>query len=50
MFEEESGYTVKTVAVGSGAAIEQGSRGDADVVFAHSPAAEQKMIDDLFKK
>lgn len=46
MFEEETGYSVKTVAVGSGQAIEQASRGDADVVFAHSPAAEQKMIDD----
>ena len=45
MFEKESGYTVKTVAVGSGQAIEQASRGDADVVLGHSPAAEQKMVD-----
>ena len=46
MFEDETGYSVKTVAVGSGAAIEQGSRGDADVVLVHSPAAEEKMIAD----
>jgi tungstate transport system substrate-binding protein len=45
MFEEETGYTVKTIAVGSGQAIEQASRGDADVVFAHSPAAEREMVE-----
>lgn len=45
MFEAETGYTVKTVAVGSGAAIEQASRGDADVVLVHSPAAEKKMVE-----
>ena len=44
-FEKESGYTVKTVAVGSGQAIEQASRGDADVVLVHSPDAEKKMVD-----
>lgn len=46
MFEEESGYNVQTVAVGSGQAIEQASRGDADVVLVHSPAAEEKMVTD----
>lgn len=45
MFEKESGWTVKTIAVGSGQAIEQASRGDADVVFVHSPAAEKKMVE-----
>ena len=44
-FEEESGLTVKTVAVGSGQAIEMGSRGEADVVLAHSPAAEQDLME-----
>ena len=44
MFEKETGYTVKTVAVGSGQAIEQASRGDADVLLVHSPDAEKKMI------
>jgi tungstate transport system substrate-binding protein len=46
MFESETGYNVQTVAVGSGQAIEQASRGDADVVLVHSPAAEQKMVAD----
>ena len=45
MFEKESGYKVKTVAVGSGQAIEQASRGDADVVLVHSPAAEKTMVE-----
>ncbi|MDP9237236.1 MAG: substrate-binding domain-containing protein [Chloroflexota bacterium] len=44
-FEKETGYTVKTVAVGSGQAIAQASRGDADVVLVHSPAAEKQMVD-----
>jgi tungstate transport system substrate-binding protein len=42
-FETESGLKVKTVAVGSGQAIDMGARGEADVVLAHSPAAEEKM-------
>lgn len=45
-FEKDTGYNLTAVAVGSGAAIAQGSRGDADVVFAHSPAAEKKMVED----
>ncbi len=44
-FEEAEGYTVKTVAVGSGQAIEMGRRGEADVVLAHSPDAEQELME-----
>jgi len=43
-FEKASGYSVKTVAVGSGQAIEMGARGEADVVLAHSPAAEEEFM------
>jgi tungstate transport system substrate-binding protein len=43
-FEKASGRQVKTVAVGSGQAIEMGARGEADVVLAHSPAAEEEMM------
>jgi tungstate transport system substrate-binding protein len=43
-FERESGYPVKTIAVGSGEAIEMGARGEADVVLAHSPAAEEELM------
>jgi len=45
MFERASGYHVKVVAVGSGQALAMGRRGDADVVFVHSPAAEQAFMD-----
>lgn len=44
-FEEETGYTVRLIAGGSGQAIENGTRGDVDALLVHSPAAEQKMID-----
>ena len=40
LFEEQTGYNLKTVAVGSGAALKLGEEGEADVVLAHSPAAE----------
>jgi tungstate transport system substrate-binding protein len=44
MFQDETGYTVKTVAVGSGQAIQMGTNGDADVLLVHSPAAEKTMV------
>lgn len=43
-FERHSGYHVRVVAVGSGQALAMGRRGDADVVFVHSPAAEQAFM------
>ncbi len=43
-FTAETGWAVKTVAVGSGQAIELGRRGEADVVLVHSPAAEEKFM------
>jgi tungstate transport system substrate-binding protein len=43
-FEARSGRKVKTIAVGSGEAIALGSRGEADVVLAHSPAAEEALM------
>jgi tungstate transport system substrate-binding protein len=39
---------VKVIAVGSGQAIENARRGDGDIIIAHSPAAEQKFMDDGF--
>lgn len=44
-FEKETGYIVKTVAVGSGAAIEMGQKGEADALLVHSPADEKKIVD-----
>jgi len=45
LFEEESGDAVKVIAVGSGAAMELGERGDADVLLVHSPAAEIAFVE-----
>jgi len=44
-FETATGYKVKTVAVGSGAALKLGTEGNADVLLVHSPAAEQTFMD-----
>ncbi len=43
-FEKATGYKIKLVAVGSGAAMTLGQNGDADVLLVHSPAAEDKFI------
>jgi tungstate transport system substrate-binding protein len=43
-FTTDTGWQVKTLAVGSGQAIELGRRGEADVLLVHSPAAEQKFV------
>jgi tungstate transport system substrate-binding protein len=39
-FEKRTGYKVKTSAVGTGAALAIGAKGDADVVLVHAPSAE----------
>src|SRR5438128_3735729 len=39
-FERKTGYKVKTSAVGTGAALAIGARGDADVVLVHAPSLE----------
>jgi tungstate transport system substrate-binding protein len=43
-FERKSGCTVKTLAVGSGEAMELGERGDADVLLVHSPEDEEEFM------
>jgi tungstate transport system substrate-binding protein len=47
-FEAQSGFTVQTVAVGSGAALKLGEEGNADVLLVHSPAAEKTFMDGGF--
>ena len=37
MFERQHGYSVKTVAIGTGQALALGARGEADIVLAHAP-------------
>jgi len=48
IFEKESGYMVKTIAVGSGQAMAMGKKGEADVLLVHSPAAEKSFMDEGF--
>jgi tungstate transport system substrate-binding protein len=43
-FENETDRQVKTVAVGSGEAIELASRGEADVLLVHSPDDEEEFM------
>jgi tungstate transport system substrate-binding protein len=43
-FTKATGITVKVVAVGTGQAIDMAKRGDADVLFVHDRAAEEKYI------
>lgn len=43
-FEGQTGYRVKVVSVGSGAAIALGQRGEADVVLAHAPDNERQLV------
>ncbi|MFL5434429.1 MAG: substrate-binding domain-containing protein [Myxococcales bacterium] len=47
-FEKETGYLVKTISVGSGQAMAMGRRGEADVLLVHSPADEQKFMEEGF--
>ena len=43
-FTERTGIAVKVVALGTGQALDVGRRGDADVVFVHDKAAEEKFL------
>ncbi len=47
-FETKTGYVVKVVAVGSGAALKLGQEGNADVLFVHSPSAEKTFMADNY--
>ena len=48
IFEKQTGYFVKTIAVGSGQAMAMGQKGEADVLLVHSPAAEKKFLAEGF--
>jgi len=47
-FKAATGVEVKVVAVGTGQAIDMGRRGDADVLFVHDQAAEEKLVQEGF--
>ena len=46
VFQKQTGFVVKTIAVGSGQAIAMGKRGEADVLLVHSPEAEAALVAD----
>ena len=48
VFKAKTGIDVKVVALGTGQALETGRRGDADVVFVHAKAQEEKFVADGF--
>jgi tungstate transport system substrate-binding protein len=48
IFEKKTGIKIDVVAVGTGAAIEIGKRGDADVVFVHAKEQELKAVEEGF--
>ncbi|MBI2205580.1 MAG: substrate-binding domain-containing protein [Candidatus Rokubacteria bacterium] len=43
-FERKTGYTVKTIAVGTGQALALAARGEADVTLAHAPGLEKPYV------
>jgi len=45
LFERQTRFHVKVIAVGSGQALAMGRRGDADVVLSHAPEAERALVD-----
>ena len=47
-FKKATGIDIKVVAVGTGQAIDMGRRGDADVLFVHDQAAEEKVVAEGF--
>ncbi|MDO5707299.1 MAG: substrate-binding domain-containing protein [Andreesenia angusta] len=45
-FTEETGIKVKTVAVGTGKALEMGRNGEADVLLVHAKSEEEKFVEE----
>ena len=44
MFEQATGYSVKTISVGTGQALALAARGEADVSLCHAPSLEKKYV------
>ena len=44
LFEKNTGYSVKTISVGTGQALALAARGEADVTLAHAPGLEKKYV------
>ena len=50
LFEKETGYQVKVVAVGTGQALQMGQDGNADVLLVHAPTSEKTYMDGGYGK
>jgi tungstate transport system substrate-binding protein len=48
IFKAKTGIDVKVISQGTGQALDTGKRGDADVVFVHAKAQEEKFVADGF--
>ncbi|HEU5195826.1 MAG TPA: substrate-binding domain-containing protein, partial [Methylomirabilota bacterium] len=44
LFEKQTGYSVRTISVGTGQALALAARGEADVTLAHAPSVEKKYV------
>ena len=50
LFEQETGYKLKVVAVGTGQALQMGQDGNADVLLVHAPSSEKTYMDGGYGK
>lgn len=50
MFQKQTGYNVKVVAVGTGEALKMGEEGNADVLLVHAPSSEVTFMEGGFGK
>ncbi len=48
LFKAKTGIDVKVISQGTGQALDTGKRGDADVVFVHAKAQEERFVSDGF--
>src|SRR5437868_14822083 len=48
LFQQKTGIAVRVVAQGTGQALDTGKRGDADVLFVHAKAEEEKFVAEGF--
>jgi tungstate transport system substrate-binding protein len=46
LFEKKTGFTVKTISVGTGQALALAGRGEADVALVHAPSLERKYVEE----
>jgi tungstate transport system substrate-binding protein len=46
LFEKQTGYSIKTISVGTGQALALAAKGDADVALVHAPSLEKQYVAD----